>query len=735
MEPADVVYEDMFRCFSKPASVARIQKSNVAARRRDSVESTVAAEDTKNWTDQSPPKKKTKLNRRPSSLGEEQKLNVPKANPSDFPREVRNGVHVDSGTATDYLTVFTAEGSYVQEPPAIKPRRNLNQGTEPMGTDVVEDGNVDYCHKCRKHGNLICCDYCPRAFHQRCIEGDAKETGGTFRCHVCLREQGDLPEDELTGSDSMPTICAAYSSLKPTRDADLMQLHILSKLHEMVLKLMSYDFGYIFCEPVDCKQVLGYKDLIKKPMDLGTIGKRLVNGYYKKFYETHKSWDDVHIAVLKDIELVWHNCFTFNLEGSSIHRMAEVHRKRMLKMLARSINDDLSENVKQEIRDYVAACQRERGKISSTDGGPNTSKPALARPDVRPMSKYKITIKNLKSGLNKPVAVFNPDTGMIVKVYSTLKSAFLAAEFVRDRGNSSELSQISEHSIKTLVHRSAEDPDLTLFGYRWLVLNKLRDRQVKFSKPSDSKAEKSRAPRSPVQVFLMTHEDCTYIFLSVDEALSFPRLPKELSVQELREMLVALSEEGQALSLNGVTWRRLKPPRSSFVDKRNESMSEEEKSVFLAPFWRSGKENIPAKFSSYLPENAFILKEDMICRRVLASFSSLSAAFEDWRDTCKSSPTIAEDEITMPNFHNYFLDGDRNVDGVMWKTVESNSDAVSDANAKQAGIASHDTDAPDVTIDAEENEGSKVEKSSEYLSHDVMSSKSVPGGPSKHIES
>ena len=104
----------------------------------------------------------------------------------------------------------------------------------------------------------------------------------------------------------------------------------------MLLKLMEYDFGYMFSKPVDCDAVPGYKDLVKHPMDLGTICEKLINGGYCKFLEERNSFDDVITAVLKAIELVWHNCYTFNFDGSAIYRMADVQRRRARAMQDRS---------------------------------------------------------------------------------------------------------------------------------------------------------------------------------------------------------------------------------------------------------------------------------------------------------------------------------------------------------------------------------------------------------------
>ena len=31
------------------------------------------------------------------------------------------------------------------------------------------DSNMGYCGKCKEAGDLLCCDTCPNAYHQKCI--------------------------------------------------------------------------------------------------------------------------------------------------------------------------------------------------------------------------------------------------------------------------------------------------------------------------------------------------------------------------------------------------------------------------------------------------------------------------------------------------------------------------------------------------------------------------------------
>ncbi|XP_032289987.1 uncharacterized protein [Drosophila virilis] len=87
------------------------------------------------------------------------------------------------------------------------------------------------------------------------------------------------------------------------------KIHYLRKylLDELVAKKFAMDF----MEPVDTAalQVPNYYTIIKRPMDVGTIIKRVQNRYYHRV-------DDL----ICDFRLVISNCFTFNRPGDVVYR-------------------------------------------------------------------------------------------------------------------------------------------------------------------------------------------------------------------------------------------------------------------------------------------------------------------------------------------------------------------------------------------------------------------------------
>jgi len=98
--------------------------------------------------------------------------------------------------------------------------------------------------------------------------------------------------------------------------------------------------------------------------------------------------------------------------------------------------------------------------------------------------------------------------------------------------------------------------------------------------------------------------------------------------------------------------------------KKVSTISIESQSVFVTRH---------ATHSGILPSwrNCTILKKDLVTDRNLVGFEDISFAHEDWMQTIISSPTFPESETrTLESFKKYYLDGDRNVDGIIWETVD-----------------------------------------------------------------
>jgi hypothetical protein len=87
----------------------------------------------------------------------------------------------------------------------------------------------------------------------------------------------------------------------------------LTAIKAVVRDIRKHKDAAAFLEPVDWK-ALGIKDyptIIKRPMDLGTILKRLDGGGYASVLD-----------VAADIDLVWSNAMTYNMDESPIYQVA-----------------------------------------------------------------------------------------------------------------------------------------------------------------------------------------------------------------------------------------------------------------------------------------------------------------------------------------------------------------------------------------------------------------------------
>ena len=74
-----------------------------------------------------------------------------------------------------------------------------------------------------------------------------------------------------------------------------------------------------FREPVDWKALglFDYPQVIKKPMDLGLIKKKLNEQKYKSIHDA-----------ADDVRLIWKNCMTYNADGSDFYNLAQTMAKK-----------------------------------------------------------------------------------------------------------------------------------------------------------------------------------------------------------------------------------------------------------------------------------------------------------------------------------------------------------------------------------------------------------------------
>ncbi|KAK3575282.1 hypothetical protein QTP86_023402 [Hemibagrus guttatus] len=107
------------------------------------------------------------------------------------------------------------------------------------------------------------------------------------------------------------------------------QLQYLEKV--VVKALWRHQFSWPFRHPVDAVQLNlpDYYAIIKKPMDLNTIKKRLENNYYWKAMEC-----------VEDFNTMFTNCYVYNRPGDDIVLMAQALEKLFLEKVAEMPQDE-----------------------------------------------------------------------------------------------------------------------------------------------------------------------------------------------------------------------------------------------------------------------------------------------------------------------------------------------------------------------------------------------------------
>jgi len=142
------------------------------------------------------------------------------------------------------------------------------------------------------------------------------------------------PDHSLLNSFTVKQLETHLTSLD--RKTQLPQAKLKSKCQDVLKGLQTHQHGWVFNSPVDPDE-LGlpdYFEIIKKPMDLGTVQKRVESGAYH----------DIP-AFEADVMLTFDNAMTYNEDGSVVYDMAKELKSKfetdMQKLLEQLEQEDL----------------------------------------------------------------------------------------------------------------------------------------------------------------------------------------------------------------------------------------------------------------------------------------------------------------------------------------------------------------------------------------------------------
>ncbi|KAL2529088.1 Transcription factor GTE8 [Forsythia ovata] len=112
-------------------------------------------------------------------------------------------------------------------------------------------------------------------------------------------------------------ITGRFESVKLNKTVN-QNAEIFKSCESLLKKLMSHQFGWVFSSPVDVVKLNlpDYFNVIKNPMDLGTIKSKLSSGKYA-----------CPLDFLADVRLTFTNSKTYNPPGNDVHIMADTMSK------------------------------------------------------------------------------------------------------------------------------------------------------------------------------------------------------------------------------------------------------------------------------------------------------------------------------------------------------------------------------------------------------------------------
>lgn len=124
----------------------------------------------------------------------------------------------------------------------------------------------------------------------------------------------------MTGEDKTQNkFLISLLATTPEKKAFLDQLYFLPKRLASILQaIKSFGQSKIFLSKVSKKEAPNYYNIIKKPMDLSTVQKKI--GIYKSFEEFKE-----------DLDLIWNNCLEYN-EGK-YYRDCAIKMKELVSTL------------------------------------------------------------------------------------------------------------------------------------------------------------------------------------------------------------------------------------------------------------------------------------------------------------------------------------------------------------------------------------------------------------------
>ncbi|XP_068163101.1 transcription intermediary factor 1-alpha isoform X3 [Antennarius striatus] len=152
-----------------------------------------------------------------------------------------------------------------------------------------DDPNEDWCAVCQNGGELLCCDKCPKVFHLTCHIPSLNESpSGEWFCSFC--RDVCSPEMEYDCDKKDDPVSEDFTPVDRR------------KCERLLLRLFCNDISTDFQQAAQPSETKRYKELIKTPMDLSIVKRKLRSKAREgEFYQTPEEF-------VADVRLIFFNC-------------------------------------------------------------------------------------------------------------------------------------------------------------------------------------------------------------------------------------------------------------------------------------------------------------------------------------------------------------------------------------------------------------------------------------------
>ncbi|KAI5172275.1 hypothetical protein NEFER03_1389 [Nematocida sp. LUAm3] len=142
------------------------------------------------------------------------------------------------------------------------------------------------------------------------------------------------------------------------KDLSEKQEKLYMKMEKILQKLRGYTpFSAPFLNKVNKREAPDYYILIKNPMDLGKIGKKISQQEYTEISE-----------FAEDLDLIWKNCFQFNNDYGNIYAMyaQKMKEKSLLLLQELYIEKEIEINEPEEALHHFISTEKQRKELVAT---------------------------------------------------------------------------------------------------------------------------------------------------------------------------------------------------------------------------------------------------------------------------------------------------------------------------------------------------------------------------------